>query len=126
VNKADPVGHEADGLDVLQPRYILTSHIVAMIGSAGWGLDQRASSARLGTSSAEGSVPSRPRLPDSPAGFPRVVAGLLAGLRSVPLSGVVRCQNQTRSATALVLAKSLPRRSQRWSLLAGRPVQQVL
>jgi hypothetical protein len=75
VNKADPVGHEADGLDVLQPRYILTSHIVAMIGSAGWGLDQRASSARLGTSSAEGSVPSRPRLPDSPAGFPRVGKG---------------------------------------------------
>jgi hypothetical protein len=37
-----------------------TGHIVAMIGSAGWGLDQRASSARLGTSSAEGSVPSRP------------------------------------------------------------------
>ena len=66
MNKADPVGHEADGLDVLQSRYILTSHIVAMIGSAGWGLDQRASSARLGTSSAEGSVPSRPHLPDSP------------------------------------------------------------
>jgi hypothetical protein len=31
-----------------------------MIGTAGWGLDQRARSARLGTSSAEGSVPSRP------------------------------------------------------------------
>jgi hypothetical protein len=44
-------------------------HSVAMIGSAGWGLDQRASSARLGTSSAEGSVPSRPHLPGSPAGF---------------------------------------------------------
>jgi hypothetical protein len=40
-----------------------------MIGSAGWGLDQRASSARLGTSSAEGSVPSRPQIPDSPAGL---------------------------------------------------------
>ena len=39
-------------------------HSVAMIGSAGWGLDQRAISARLGTSSAEGSVPSRPHSAD--------------------------------------------------------------
>jgi hypothetical protein len=38
-----------------------------MIGSAGWGLDQRASSARLGTSSAEGSVPSRPLAFQKPA-----------------------------------------------------------
>jgi hypothetical protein len=56
-------------VQVLQPRYILTSHIVAMIGSSRLGLDQRASSARLGTSSAEGSVPSRPQLADSPAGY---------------------------------------------------------
>jgi hypothetical protein len=76
---------EDDSSALLQPRYIAPSHIVAMIGSAGWGLDQRASSARLGTSSAEGNVPSRPQLPDSPA--VRVGDGLLATGRHASMSG---------------------------------------
>ena len=62
---------EDDSSALLQPRYIYPpSHIIAMIGSAGWGQPR---SARLGTSSAEGSGPEpsakgrRPRL--SPPGL---------------------------------------------------------
>jgi hypothetical protein len=50
----------SDGSELLRPRYSLSATLLPWLVQPLWGLDQRASSARLGTSSAEGSVPSRP------------------------------------------------------------------